>query len=344
MLKQIEHIQKLNRNEIVPLYAVIGDEDYFKAQAVKVIVNRILDEAVKDFNYTIINGSDCEGHSLVNLASSFPMMSEFRVILVKESEKITAANVNIIKKYIEHPLNSTILIFEFSGSVRGGIKRGALYKALAPVAEIVEMKLLYENNVREWIKVYTAKHKKRIEETAVKLLSDLTGASAYDVTNEIDKLLIFINEREIITEDDVRSAVGISKSYNVFELCNAVGMRNMEKAMLIAIRMLDFGEKPTSMIVRLSKHFSNLRLLQLAGINSPQGELVSLLKINAFFVRDLKKQAEKYKDYEIKKTFHILVKFDEFVKTGYYDASTAVYLMLYHIINGTELPSQKKES
>ena len=70
------------------------------------------------------------------------------------------------------------------------------------------------------------------------MLSEYLGTDLSKVTNELDKLIISPTEANKITPDHIEKNIGISKDYNVFELQNALGERNVLKTNQITNHLL----------------------------------------------------------------------------------------------------------
>ena len=65
------------------------------------------------------------------------------------------------------------------------------------------------------------------------LLVDHIGNDLSRMSNEIEKVLVNLQDRKSITEDDIERFVGISKEFNVFELQEAISARDLAKAIRI---------------------------------------------------------------------------------------------------------------
>ena len=62
------------------------------------------------------------------------------------------------------------------------------------------------------------------------MLAEYLGADLSKITNELDKLMLAVNKQEQITTKLIEYHIGISKDYNVFELQNALGKKQVVKA------------------------------------------------------------------------------------------------------------------
>jgi len=132
------------------------------------------------------------------------------------------------------------------------------------------------------------------------------------VANELNKLIITLPENEKkITLEHIESNVGISKDYNVFELRNALGNKDVLKAN----RIIDyFARNPNNnpmvtVIGSLYSYFASILTYHYLSDKS-QSSVASALKINPFFVKDYVAAAQKYPAQKIVQIISILREYD----------------------------------
>lgn len=56
----------------------------------------------RDFNQTVVFGADVTGAQVADLCKGYPMMSEYRVVVVKEAQNLR--NLEALEKYLENPV------------------------------------------------------------------------------------------------------------------------------------------------------------------------------------------------------------------------------------------------
>ena len=95
---------------------------------------------------------------------------------------------------------------------------------------VFESKKLYDNKISAWILSYVNENGFTIENSATAVLAEYLGADLSKITNELDKLMLVVKKEEQITTKLIEYHIGISKDYNVFELQNALGKKDVLKA------------------------------------------------------------------------------------------------------------------
>jgi DNA polymerase III subunit delta len=328
-LEELE--RSIRKKNFSPLYYFYGDEDFLLRETVDVIVAHVLDASEKSFNFDVVNGYDADAKEIVSIASAFPMMAERRVVIVKDFERI--GNKDLMIPFFNDPLPSTVLVMIGEKKIDSRTK---LAKALGRFAVIMEFQPLKDYKIPAWISNHVAKRNKTITAKACELLHAHVGNSLREIHNEIDKLLIYIGEKQSIDLDDIDHVVGISKRYNIFELQNAIGSKNISRALDIMEGMIDAGEYPVGMITMLTKYFQKMwAMWDLLERKISRDELIKFLHLSPQQVQFLDKDlqtARSFSPRQIEHSFSILQETDEKLKSSSQDERLLLTLMLHNII------------
>ncbi|MDD8018979.1 MAG: DNA polymerase III subunit delta, partial [Bacteroidota bacterium] len=232
-------LSSVKKKEFSPIYFFYGEETFFIEECVDAVLDAAVDSSMKEFNLDILQGGDIDGKKLISIATAYPMMAERRVVVVKDFERVVKKDVeDILAYYVEHPSPTTILILVANAPDL----RKKPYPSIKKHAVCGEMNALWDNEMLAWIESRLKKTKRSFEPHVVELLHSYIGNSLREAVNEIEKLMIAVDEKSMITAKDVERVVGVSKEFTVFELANKVGEKNIQRAVEIAERLLNSGE------------------------------------------------------------------------------------------------------
>ena len=225
-------IESIKKGELHPVYLLNGEEPFGIDKIVDHISENVLADSEKDFNQTILYAKDTPPLNVLDAASRLPMMAERQVVIVKEAQEYTKASQwEVFESYFESPVSSTVLVFAFKHKKFD--KRSKIYKLLKKNALIFESQGVKDWKLGEWIKDYLKAKKYSIEDKAIALISEFIGNDLSKISNELEKLFISVPEGVQITVKHIEDNIGISKDYNVFELTNAVMVKDSKKALVI---------------------------------------------------------------------------------------------------------------
>jgi DNA polymerase-3 subunit delta len=320
MAATFEEIMSDLKNRIYkPVYFLAGDEPYYIDFITNYIEEKILPEAEKSFNQMILYGEDTSMATIIETSRRFPMMSNHQVVIVKEAQ--TLKRIDDLVIYIEKPLLSTILVFNYKYKVLD--KRTKLYKLIDSNAVYFESNRLRDYQVPQWIERYLMVKGIKTEPNASAMLTEYLGTDLHKIVNELDKLLITLPAgKPVITTELIEKNIGISKDFNNFELQKAVGEKNIFKAnMIVHYFANNPRDNPINLtIASLFSYFSKLLTYHYLTDKS-KNNVASVLKVNPYFVRDYEISAGKY---NVKKTVQIinLLRTYDMKSKGYGDLSS----------------------
>lgn len=300
-------INDIRKKKLAKIYFLTGEEPYFIDMISDTIENEVLDEADKAFNQIVVYGRDVEVDTIAEHARSFPMMGDKMVVIVKEAQDVK--NIENFEPYIETIPETTILVFVYKYKKLD--KRKTFAKKIEKAGVYFESKKLYENNIPGWISTYLKNGGYLITPKATMMLADYLGTDLHKISNELDKLTITLPKNRSISDEDVERNIGISKDFNVFELQNAIGNRDVLKANRIVNHFASNGKDNPLLLTAtiLLQYFTKLIKLHTATDKS-QGNLASVLGVSPFFVKDYQSAAQNYSLTNCVNAISILREFD----------------------------------
>ena len=83
----------------------------------------------------------------------------------------------------------------------------------------------------------------------------MVEAEPRTLTNELEKLFVYVGARPDISDADVRAICSVSRGAGDFELTNALGERNLPKAIRAVELMLESGEPGLRIVAQLAGQF-----------------------------------------------------------------------------------------
>jgi DNA polymerase III subunit delta len=271
------------KQQFKPIYWLEGEEDYYIDVVMNYAEHHILNESEAGFNLTVFYGRDADWSAVVNACRRYPMFAERQVVLLKEAQQMK--DIDKLESYVDSPLSSTIFVVSYKEKTLDG--RTALSKTLKKKAEVFTSKKIYDSKLPEWTAEMVQSKGFSIAQKALMLLVDHIGNDLSRIANEVDKVLVNLGGEKLITEDDIENYVGVSKEYNVFELQDALGKKDLAKAIKI-INYFEGNPKaaPIQMILpALYNYFSKAYMLcSLQGKDDKTA--AAAIGVNPFFIKD----------------------------------------------------------
>ena len=250
----------LKAGKFVSVYYLMGDEPYYIDKIADYIAEHALQPEERDFNQTVLFGSDVNASQIADAARRYPMMAERQVIIVKEAQNVK--NTEPLERYFKQPMSSTVLVMCHKNGTIDGRKKEYV-RSIQSAGVLFESKKLRDRDLPAFIENYLSSRQVSIDPKSTQMIADNIGADLSRLTSELDKVVLSLPEQDRrVTPQVVEDQIGVSKEFNGFELRDAIVNRNVYKANLI-IKYFDENPKAGSIysfLPLLFNYFQNLMI------------------------------------------------------------------------------------
>ncbi|MBQ7421759.1 MAG: DNA polymerase III subunit delta [Prevotella sp.] len=301
-------MRDLKARKFSPIYILMGEEAYYIDLIADYVAENVLAPEERDFNQTVVFGSDTTAVQIADMARRYPMMAEHQVIIVKEAQNIRS--LEALEKYLKTPVKSTVLVWCHKN---GTIDRRKKVVSLAESEGVVfESKKMRDYELPRFIESYLKGRNATIDPKSAQMIADHIGADLHRLTSELDKLLIAMPETDRrVTPDLVEKQIGVSKDFNAFELRNAIINLDVFKANQI-INYFDKNPKSGSIysfLPMLFGFFQNLMIVHYAPKKNSESDIAVALDLRSAW--GAKDYVSGMRNYSARKTLEIISKIRE---------------------------------
>jgi len=284
-------LKDIKNKKFEKMYFLHGEEPYFIDVLSNAITENTLEEHERDFNQTILYGKDTDVLSLISELKSYPMMSERRLVVLKEAQDFK--DFDALESYTESPLDTTI--FVVCHKYKAFDARKKTLKNVTKNGLVFKSEKIREYQLSEWIQTYVKSVGYDITSKAGMLLAEFLGNDLGRIVNEIDKLSILVEKGTKINEIHIEENIGISKDYNIYELTNAIATKDAVKVFKI-VQYFEYNPKAgeiTAIIPNLFKLFTQLMRIHFLP-NKSREAVTQALGVHPFVAGELSNQRNNY--------------------------------------------------
>jgi DNA polymerase-3 subunit delta len=326
-------LSSLSRGEVSPVYLLYGEEDLLVEEALDAILPAALAGGDRTFNLDVLSGTETDGREIVARASSFPMVGPRRVVIVREADRLSARDLELLSPYVEEPSPSCCLVLI---AVKPDMRKKP-FSTIRRSGRALECRPLYENQVPAWVTEEVKKEGRRIEPEAAKLLTAYTGTSLREIRSELDKLFMYVGTRAEITAEDVSALVGMSKEYTPFDLQRVVGRRDTARAMTILEEILDSGGGVPLVIATMTNYYLTLwKLHDLRQRGVAPREQAARARVSPYFLQEYQDVLALQSPSACERALCLLAEADEQSKSGTGDARHVMEALILRLCGADE--------
>jgi DNA polymerase-3 subunit delta len=311
-----EVLKAAKKGQVAPFYLFYGPGEFRMERVLTVLRTLLVPEAARDFNLEVLYGDEpVEPEQIINRASSVPFLAQRRLIIVRRTEAFKTEQLERFLPYLEKPSSSTCLIF-ISSKTNFNTK---FYKKFRSEGVAVLFDELKGNQVVPWIRRTASEDfGMTLDGEACAYLLAVVGNRPRELYSETEKL--HLRYGKDVSLEQVRDAVTHSRVYTVFELMDAVSMKDCASALRILKRYLeeeDLRDAPLGLISMLNRQ---VRLLwQAKAVLLKRGGAQEVQKktgLSPFPARKLAEQAPRWTEKELKNALERLRWSDDRLKSG----------------------------
>ena len=250
-------LERSLRESPQPLYLLLGPERFLRDTAARSITEVALHGTLlREFNESSFNLLRDSVHSAIAAAEQLPMMSERRVVRIRDFARLRDSDEETLIRYLNDPSPATVMIF-IADELD---KRKKSTKSLLDNCVVVDFPPLKDAEARAWAKSRLKELKVTADDAVLSEIIGLVGTDVQTLFNEIDKLASAVADTGRITSEVVDDLIGRSRELSNFELGDHLMANNRKRALETLHRLLDDGAEPVMLIGLIAGNYHRLAL------------------------------------------------------------------------------------
>jgi DNA polymerase III delta subunit len=279
---------EIREDTLLPGYFFHGEETFLADEFAGQLRDLLASSSGEDFHVDRFYLDETKWMDIIDTARTVPFLFHaWRLILVRfperkpgadkggwrkgnaggEEEKaprfLGESDQKIIRAYFADPAARTTLVVLQPGKVRRNDAVVRFFSSLAAAGVLVkEVKPLYPDGVRRWVDRKAQSLGKSLTEGTRARLLEIVGNDLRLLTNELEKLAVFVGEKRGIDEDDVNQATGWLRSFETYELDDVLTSADFGRGVSVLSSLFSEGEKPEVILARLAAFFRNVLTAQ----------------------------------------------------------------------------------
>jgi DNA polymerase-3 subunit delta len=306
------------------IYLLYGEEAYLRKQYADKLKNALLSPD-DSMNCSVYSGKDINVGEVVDTAGTMPFFAERRVIVIENSGWCKSGNERMAE-FIKAVPDTTYIIF-----VEEEVdKRGKLYKAITSKGYAALCQVQDEATLKTWVLKLLKQENKLITSDALELLLEKTGPNMENIRREVEKLVCYRYYDEGITAKDVEDLCSVQIQNQIFDMVEAVAMKNQKKALELYYNLIALKEAPFKILALISRQFNMLlQVREMSKLRYPESEIAARTGLNLYYLK--KKyipQAKQFGKSKLEAALRSCVEAEENIKTGRMSDTLSVELII----------------
>ena len=261
------YLERGGKAKVLPLYVLHGDEPFLKRQVLLALRKRALGDESDDSAVSAYAGDKANFAAVFDELQTAPFFHPRRLIVIDNADPFVTTYRGTLEKKVANLPETGVLVLD----VKTWAANTKLYKLVGDESAIA-CKTPPTYKLPQWCATWCkTRHGRELQAQAANLLVELVGPEMGLLDQELEKLAVFVGQRQKIESTDVDRLVGQSREEKTWIIFDAIAAGRTGEALGILDRLFDQGEEPLRILGAFSMQ---LRRLAQAAYISGQGKTV----------------------------------------------------------------------
>jgi DNA polymerase-3 subunit delta len=325
-------VSELESRKLRAAYVFVGDEAFFRKRFRDAILEHLVPVELRDFSLFDFDLGENDLAEVLDRARTPSLMAPFQVFFVRGVKNLFGRGSNeeklaAIEGYCKNPNPDALIVFVADHiSIPADVRRvemqdkeryQRILETMGSYCGIVELARVEEGEAVRWISDYCAGREVKIEPDGARELVDALGGDMMMISNELEKLILYVGEKKRVTLGDVETMVLAAKQRSLYELTDAISSKDRVRSLEVLDAMLlsgDGEEAAIGHIYMLAKTFRQMLVILERNVRDQRMLWAALwqgFRVPPFAADDIIKQARRYKNRrELTRAIRLVAKAD----------------------------------
>ncbi len=317
----------IKQGKLQQFYLLYGEERYLRRQYREKLQRALCDEG-DTMNTHFYQGRNIDVGQIIDLAETVPFFAQRRVLFISDSGLFKSGGEKLAE-YLDSPSETAYFVF----TENEVDKRSKLYKAVHGKGYAAEFTVQDENTLKRWAAGILAREGKKITENTLQLFLSKTGTDMENIQTELEKLICYCLERDVVTAEDVESICATRVSNHIFDMINAIALRQPRQALELYYDLLALKEPPMRILFLIARQCNMLlQAKELKSKGFDNRTVASKIGVAPFIAGKYLSQAAKFKTSVLRSAVEKCVEAEEAVKSGRLNDMMSVEILILSVL------------
>ena len=338
-------IEQARKGVLLPLYLVAGEERLLRDEVVAALREASLGGSVAAFNEDRFTAGEVNIDTVISAARTVPMMAKRRFVLVRsaerwESQESEDSPFERLNEYAAAPVDSTCVVI--AGQKLDG--RRKLVATARKQGFLVSCDPLDARALPAWIVERCRAKGHAIDRETAEVLAAVAGPYLSPVDDATERLSLYVGSGAPIDAEAVRTCVTRVRTADTWALVDAVGARDLGRALRTLADAYDPRERGLPLLGALAWSIRQLARYQAAleGGASSDEAARQAGAFNAYRARELAGKARAVRPREVERWLLVLAETDLALKSSRRAADSILEDMLTRLCRGGGAGAQRE--
>jgi DNA polymerase III subunit delta len=325
-------VSDISARKLHAAYVLVGDEVFFRDRCRAALIQHLVSPDLRDFSLHDLDLAETPIAEVLDLARTPSLMAPFQAFFIRGVKALYGRGSHqeefaAIADYCKNPNPDAVLIFVADHiSIPADARRMEMQdkeryerirETLGEYCTVIELARVEEGDGIRWVIEHAAKEAVKVDADAARELVDALGADMMLISNELEKLVLFVGQKKRISIGDVETMVLAAKQRSLYELTDAISSKDRVRGMTVLDALLSSEEGEEAAIghiYMLARTFRQMLVILEKNVRDSRAIWQALwqgFRVPPFAAEDVIRQARRYKSRrELTRALRLLARAD----------------------------------
>ncbi|HEX4311551.1 MAG TPA: DNA polymerase III subunit delta [Acidobacteriaceae bacterium] len=310
-------IAEVKENRLRAGYVLVGDEVFLYERCRRAVLDALVPADMRDFCLSELDLAETNIFEALDRAQTPSLMAPFQVLFIRNLKTLYTRGAKkeefaALDAYFKSPNPQALLIFVADHlripsdprrmDMQDKDRYERIRETLGDWCGIVELARVDEADALKWMAAEAKRREVTIEPDAARELADALGADMMLIANEVEKLVLYVGAKRLVTLGDVETMVLAAKQRSLYELTDAISAKDRARAVSLLHGLLnasDGGEDSAiGHLYMLARTFRQMLVILEKNVRDSRAIWQALwqgFRMPPFAAEDVIRQARRYK-------------------------------------------------
>ena len=310
-------IAEVKENRLRAGYVLVGDEVFLFDRCRRAVLEGLVPADLRDFCLSELDLAETNIFEVLDRAQTPSLMAPFQVLFIRNLKQLYTRGAKkeefaALEAYFRSPNPQALVIFVADHlripsdprrmDMQDKDRYERIRETLGDWCGIVELARVDEADALQWIAAEGKRREVTIEVDAARELADALGADMMLIASEVEKLVLYVGPKRLVTLGDVETMVLAAKQRSLYELTDAISAKDRARALSLLHGLLnasDGGEDSAiGHLYMLARTFRQMLVILEKNVRDSRAIWQALwqgFRMPPFAAEDVIRQARRYK-------------------------------------------------
>jgi DNA polymerase III subunit delta len=310
-------VAEVKENRLRAGYVLVGDEVFLYERCRRAVLDALVPPEMRDFCLSELDLAETSIFEALDRAQTPSLMAPFQVLFIRNLKQLYTRGAKkeefaALDAYFKSPNPQALLIFVADHlripsdprrmDMQDKDRYERIRETLGDWCGIVELARVDEADALKWIAAEAKRREVNVEPDAARELADSLGADMMLIAQEVEKLVLFVGPKKLVTLGDVETMVLAAKQRSLYELTDAISAKDRARSLSLLHGLLnasDGGEDAAiGHLYMLARTFRQMLVILEKNVRDSRAIWQALwqgFRMPPFAAEDVIRQARRYK-------------------------------------------------